>query len=114
MPIPEIFRNLKLDQYYMVLIYVGAFLLILSFFIPIYWLTNQQLGLFAAGMFCIGLGEWKNHKKMIRTVPPDPYTRTGLVIEDKIRKPDAIGYILDLLGFVLFFIGLLNFFGVLK
>ena len=110
MTAPDLLKNLKLDEYYMVFIYLGAFFLVISFFIPIQWLSNEQLGLFAFGILCVGLGEWKNHKLISKIKPPNAYTGGAALIEYKIRMPDFIGNLLIFIGLLFFMGGLLNVF----
>lgn len=67
----DFFKSLKLDAWYMIFVYLGGILHIPSIFIPIQWITNKQLILFSSGMLLIGLGEWKNHKIIVRTESPN-------------------------------------------
>ncbi len=98
MTIPNILENLKLDAYYMILVYLGAFLFVFSLFIPTLWLSNRLLGLFALGIFFIGLGEWKNHKWRSWIKESNVYTGGPALMKVKIREPDIIGYLLDFIG----------------
>ena len=111
---PDLLKNLKLDNYYMVLVYLGAISLILSLFVPTQWLSNKDLGLIASGFFFIGLGEWKNHKVKY-TITNRHVTGVADMIgptkmEHIYRQPDFIGYLFILIGILLILGGLYNVF----
>ena len=107
MATPDLLKNLKLDHYYMVLVYLGAFLLVCSLFIPTLWLSNRQLGLFALGILCIGLGEWENHKWKSWIKEANAFTGGAALMKVKIREPDFIGYLLNLIGLLFLITGIL-------
>jgi hypothetical protein len=57
------FSTLKLDVWYKAFVYVGAPLFLPSLFRH-KGITNGQVHLLGAGLFFIGLGEWKNWKEV--------------------------------------------------
>lgn len=87
----EFFKSFKIDAWYKVLVYLGGILFIFSIFIPTQWITNEQVVLLSSGMLLIGIGEWKNHKYVSWTKPPNVYTGPTAFITTKTRKPDAVG-----------------------
>src|SRR3989344_7124196 len=97
----ELLSNLELDTWYMLFAYLGALLVLLSFFIPVQWLTNKQVGLFGWGLLLIGIGEWKNHKFHSWIKEANAYTGPPLFMQTKIRNPDLLGSFFNLLGVIL-------------
>jgi hypothetical protein len=96
-----ILQSLKLDAWYMVLVYLGTLLLILSFFYPVQGITNMQLILFSCGILSFGLGEWHSHKDIVGIKPPNIYTGPVAVVKGKIKKHDKISSILEIIGIML-------------
>ncbi|MBA2860506.1 hypothetical protein [Methanococcus maripaludis] len=94
----DFFKNLKVDTWYMVFVYLGGILLIFAMFIKTQWLTNKQLIFLSTGMLFVGLGEWKNHKWMSYYKPPNVYTGPTALVQTKIRSSDGLGNFLDILG----------------
>ncbi len=101
MSIPEIFRNLKLDTWYKAFVYIGGITFFASLFFDVKGITNSQLQLLAGGIFLIGIGEWKNHKKLSQIKPPNAYTGPAALVTWTERMPDFIGNIFIILGLVL-------------
>ena len=100
----DILKIVVIDAWYKVLLYLGAGVLAVSFFVDVKGgLTNQQLQLLSGGVFSIGLGEWKNHKVASWIKPPNAYTGGAALMSQKSRKADFVGVALDLAG--LFLIG---------
>jgi len=93
-------KNLKIDIWYKVFVYIGAILIILALFSPVYGLTNKQVFLLGIALFLVGIGEWKNHKIATEIKPPNVYTGSVAIIQYPIRNPDFIGYLFILLGLV--------------
>lgn len=104
----DFFKSLKLDAWYMVFVYLGGILLILSIFVPTQWITNKQLILFSAGILLIGLGEWKNHKYHSWIKPPNAYTGPAAFMQAKMRNADIFGIFLEIVGFVLIVLGFID------
>jgi len=104
---PELFKNLKLDSWYKALIYIGGVLLVLSLFLDVKGITNNQLQLLAGGSFLIGIGEWKNRKVLAWIEPPNAYTGPAGLMQTKIRQPDLLGIIFDIIGVVLIMMGII-------
>ncbi|MDW7777306.1 MAG: hypothetical protein SCH39_13355 [Methanosarcinales archaeon] len=71
---------------------------------------NKDLGLFASGIFFLGLGEWKNHKWISWIKEANVYTGEPALMKKKVREPDLIGYIFILIGISLILGGLYNVF----
>ncbi len=99
--------KLKLDQWYMVLIPIGAIILIFSIIV-----SNKEWFLFGIGFMLIGMGEWKNwkwvHEEQTQTAY-SPY----IVRNIPVRKPDALGTLFDILGVIALIIWGLGFFDVI-
>lgn len=108
MNVSEILKNLALDTWYKVLLYIGAILFILSLVVSIKGITNGQLQLISSGLFFFGLGEWKNRKVMCSFKPSNAYTGLAGILSTKLRRPDTLGMIFDIFGIVLFTIGILS------
>ena len=108
MGLPELFKDLKLDSWYKVFVYIGGAVLVFSVFVDVKGITNTQLQLLAGGIFFLGIGEWKNHKVETWIKPPNAYTGPAAYISATVRKPDFVGIIFDLMGFVLFILGVWN------
>jgi len=107
--VDNLFKTLNLDTWYKVLVYLGGIGFILSLFIPIpiAGVTNKQVISISLGMFFLGLGEWKNHKYLSWWEIPTVFAQT------KIRKPDVIGIVFDIVGLLLLSVGLLDFLGII-
>ncbi len=101
MEIQNLFKNFAIDSWYKAVLYIGAVLLVVSFFVDVRGISNGQLQLLAAGAFLIGLGEWKNHKVASWFKPPFVYTGPPALMSTKIRQPDAFGILLDVAGAIL-------------
>ncbi len=98
----DTFKNLKLDTWYKVFVYLGGVAFLVSLFVEIKGgMTNGQLQLLSLGVFLIGIGEWKNHKTVSWIKPPNVYTGGTALMETNERKPDLFGLACDLLGFLL-------------
>lgn len=106
MEIQDLFKNFAIDAWYKAVLYLGAVLLPISFFVDVRGITNTQLQLLAAGAFLIGLGEWKNHKVASWFKPPNVYTGGPALMSTKIRQPDLAGILLDIAGVILISLGL--------
>ncbi|MDD5639151.1 MAG: hypothetical protein PHO28_04600 [Candidatus Pacebacteria bacterium] len=97
---PEFLKNLNINKWYKVLIYLGLLLFMFSLFIDIKWLTNKEIGLLGLAFLFIGLGEWKNEKVAIEFKQPNAYTGPACILQYPIRKPDVLGWCLLIVGFV--------------
>ena len=104
----DFFKSLKLDEWYMIFVYLGGILLFFSIFVPTQWIRNKQLILFSSGMLLIGLGEWKNHKYISGIKPPNVYTGPAAFIQTKIRHADMVGNILISIGIILIVLGFID------
>jgi hypothetical protein len=106
MSLVEFFKNLVLDTWYKALVYFGGVVLILSLFIEVKGISNNQLQLLSTEFFLFGLGEWKNHKFFPQIKPPNVYTRPALFMNVPVWKPDLLGIVLDLTGIALLVLGI--------
>lgn len=98
MPLPEVFKDLKLDVWYRAVVYIGGVVLIFSFFVEVRGITNIQLQLLAGGFFLIGLGEWKNHIRKSMITPSNVYTGSSAFVTGIIRQPNIIGVLIEIIG----------------
>lgn len=106
----DFLKNLKLDEYYMLFVYLGTFFFVFSLALPTQWLSNERLGLVSLGILFIGVGEWKNHKLVSGIKEANAYTGGPALVTIKIRKPDFLGYLFDFLGILFLFGGLISVF----
>jgi hypothetical protein len=97
----DILKNLLLDTWYKVLVYVGGIIFVASLFVEVKAISNGQLQLLAGGITLLGLGEWKNHKERSWIKPPNVYTGGAALMTATVREPDLVGVLLQLLGGVL-------------
>jgi hypothetical protein len=97
----EFFKGLKLDSWYMAITYLGGVALLLSFFVEVQGISNNYLQILAGGIFLFGLGEWKNHKDESYMKPSNAYTGPAAIISYKIRRPDAFGVLLEVIGILM-------------
>jgi hypothetical protein len=98
----DFLKALKLDTWYMVCVYLGGVILVLSFFIEVKGIANTHLQLISAGIFLIGLGEWKNHKTVSTIKPPNAYTGGAALISYRVRDPDSVGVLMQVGGVIFF------------
>jgi len=106
MNVPEIFKNLIIDTWYKAFVYIGALLFIVTLFVEIKGITNNQLQLLSGGLFFIGTGEWKNWKTASWFKPPNVYTGPPALMSAKLHKPDALGLFFDIIGILLILIAI--------
>jgi len=100
-------NKLKLDIWYKVLIPIGAIILLFAIFT-----SNKELMLLGFGFLFIGLGEWKNTKWIMMEQNASafgPYRSWQVPI----RKPDALGNLLDILGVLALIAWGLGFFDII-
>ncbi len=110
MNLSDFLKNLQLDTWYKAFMYIGGIVLVGSFFLEVKGITNTQLQLVSAGLFFIGIGEWKNHKSESFIKPPNAYTGPAALITHSVWKPDLIGLLLDVAGLVLMIMGIRSIF----
>jgi hypothetical protein len=101
MTIPDAFKNLTLDTWYKVFVYLGGFAFLASLFVGVEGITNGQLQLLSLGIFLIGIREWENRKTANWIKPPNAYTGVAALMSAEVRKPDSFGIACDILGFIL-------------
>lgn len=106
MDIPDILKGLVLDRWYKVFVAVGAILFTISLFVDVKGITNPQIQLISSGLFFIGIGEWKNWKYQYLQKPPNVYTGPAALLEVRVRQPDFLGIVFDLLGAILLIAGI--------
>ena len=71
-----LFEELKIDQWYKCLVYLGGIIFVLSLFSPVQtqYITSESISLFSLGLFFIGVGEWKCQKGRIALKKAGAYT----------------------------------------
>lgn len=94
----DFLKDLKLDDYYKVLIVIGAVVFFGSLVIELKGINNQQGLLLGGALISIGLGEWRNHRTEYKYKPPNAYSGGTMYFEVKYWFPSLIGIILDGLG----------------
>ncbi len=108
----NLFANLKLDTWYLVFVYLGAILFIMTLFVPTQILTNRQVFLISAGLFLIGIGEWRSYRWYSEFKPPNVYTGPAALMRYQKREPDLFCNAAIVLGFLSLLLGGLNIFGL--
>ena len=98
---PEFFKGLKLDKWFMAITYIGGVAFLLSLFFDAKRISNNYLQLLSGGIFLFGLGEWKNHKEESFMKNANAYTGPAALITYTVRKPDVFGFILDGIGLIM-------------
>lgn len=92
-------KSLALDQWYKLLVWLGSIGTLGALFFEVKVLTNLQILCFSIGLFFLGLGEWKSHRK-------EPYKREtthGSTVKgwEEKRFNSIVGNSLSILGIVL-------------
>ncbi|MGB9407204.1 MAG: hypothetical protein WCA89_06670 [Terracidiphilus sp.] len=85
-------------EWYKALTFLGIVVLVVSLFRPAYGLTNPELQLLSAGIFLVGLGEWKHHKTQLGIKPANAYTGPAMALTITVRGHDRLGMILMISG----------------
>lgn len=106
MGIGDFLKGLIIDRWYKVFVYLGALGLILSLFVDVKGVTNQELLILSLGFFFIGIGVWKNEKQESFIKSPNAYTGPAAFIQYTIRRPDFVGVFFEVVGALLFLFGL--------
>lgn len=96
----EVLKNLALDRWYKICIYVGVVLFMAALLHPVQWLTNEQVGLLGATAFFIGLGEWNNEKTAVAIKQANAYTGPAALIQLPVRRVSILGGFLLAVGFI--------------
>jgi len=100
-------NKLKLDIWFKVLIPIGAIILLLASY-----MSDKELMLLGFGLLLIGMGEWKNHRLHSKHIDASAYNAEQW-IHATIRKPNALGILLDVLGIIALIIWGLGFFDII-
>ncbi|MHA1573524.1 MAG: hypothetical protein ACTSX8_05980 [Alphaproteobacteria bacterium] len=108
MAVPDAFKNLALDTWYKVFVYIGGVGFVATLFAEAKGLSNGQAQLLTMGFFLVGIGEWKNHKTAKWFKPPNVYTGGAGLMSTKVRQPDGFGLTCDFLGLLLMLIGFIS------
>jgi hypothetical protein len=112
MNLGDIFKGLKLDQWYKILMAVGAVGFAVALTMDVKAMTNSQLALLSGGFFLVGLGIWKGETTETDILPPNVY-RGGMALKVKVTywSAEPIGCFFDLVGvalIVLFVVSLIR------
>lgn len=102
----ELFKGLKLSDWYMAVLYLGGVALLLSFFFEVKGISNNYLQILTGGIFLFGLGEWRNHREESFIKPPNVYTGGATLFTHTVRRPSVFGLILDLIGLIMIAYGI--------
>jgi hypothetical protein len=109
---PNPVKNIKIDEWYKVLIPLGSAIIVISFIFSFEEYSKKELLLLGGGLVLIGLGEWKNERHTTQYVTQsafNPFMR----ITEKFRRNDKIGVPLEILGLLAVTISLLNIFNII-
>lgn len=107
------FSNLKLDAWYKIFVLIGGIGFLFSLFLPINPITNKQAMFFCLGIMLVGLGEWKNNKIHVQHWDETAFNREQW-IQTPIRKPDALGNFLLILGIIVVVISILDILNIVS
>lgn len=110
---PNPVRNLKLDEWYKVLIPIGGTIMIISLVFTIPEFTKKELFFLGGGLLLVGIGEWKNerfHTQFVDQTVFNPFMR----ISQKYRVNDKLGVPLEIIGIIAIIISLLDILDFIK
>jgi hypothetical protein len=93
-PSVDLFNNLKIDQWFKAVTYIGGVIFVLAIFLPVQVGSNQLVAVLGAGLFILGVGRWKNQKAFAGV-------QGGFKISGEKRIPDLAGLLIELVGWVL-------------
>lgn len=97
------FDNLKLDNWFKTVTYLGGIVVVLSLTVPMQVVSNEVMATIGVGAFLYGIGRWKNRKTFTKFVPGGKLSweqrdtdLTGLFLEFSgvVAVLVAVGYIL--------------------
>ncbi|OIO20897.1 hypothetical protein COV61_00050 [Candidatus Micrarchaeota archaeon CG11_big_fil_rev_8_21_14_0_20_47_5] len=90
----DFLKNLSLDAWYKCFVYLGGIGFLMGLFIPIQTkiISNEQLLLFSFGLFLIGVGAWREWKKIY------PYDE---------RRPTEVDGIMQGVGVILLIVSII-------
>ena len=94
------------DTWYKAVMSLGIMGFIIALIFDIKAISNIQLLLLSLGLFFIGLGEWKNRKKLSYIKEANAYTGPAALITQTVRAPDLVGVLLVALGFLLLIVSI--------
>ena len=101
--------NLKIDYWYKAFIVIGSAFFITSLTIELKGTITNDIGqLLSSGLVFWGTGEWINHPRQCRLIPPgNPYLLpSGSKIIGHNRQSSISGTLFDILSFILIGTGL--------
>lgn len=93
--------NFRVDEWFKLLILLGAILIIISLFITPMVFTSFELFILGSALFTIGLGEWRNHVWSSFQTPQTLFYPSSVARSRK-RFNTKIGTLLDIIGVTLF------------
>ena len=99
--------NLKLKDWYHIMIVTGLFLFILSITVELVAIDNKVVQLFSLSMFFYGLGEMINHPLQERLLPPSIFTGgVPMIGSGHPRKNSPIGIFFLLIAAILLLVSI--------
>lgn len=104
----NILDKLKLDEWYMLFVYIGGIAFLLSLFVPVQSFDNKNISILACGILLIGLGEWKNRGWLQQFKPPNLYTGGPALMTAKVRMPNAVGISFVIIGLFLLVLAIIQ------
>lgn len=96
----DLLSGLALDRWYKVVLWIGAALLIVSVTSDVKLLTNKDISILAAGLICIGLGEWNCEGRQTVFKPPNIHTGPAATITYRTREWNVFGHIMLAIGLI--------------
>jgi hypothetical protein len=95
-------ENLKLDKWFVVLLYLGVLMIAASMIFNVEFLEEKHAFGFGLGLILIGLSFWIAEKNYSQFVPPSAYTGGSAgILQWKNIKHNVVTVILLILGLVL-------------
>lgn len=102
--------SLKLDVWYMFILYMGTFGFFISLFYKPEGVEYNITIPFFFGLILLGLGEWKRERMLHQIKPPNVYTGGTMLISQKIQVMDVLGILLEIIGILLIAFSIWNLF----
>lgn len=103
----DFLKNLALDAWYKVILYLGGIVFVLSIFIPVQGMSSRQVQAISGGFFLLGLGVWMDQKKDTAIQPPNVYTGGHALMLTRHYWAPGLGLLPALGGVALIILGIL-------
>lgn len=104
MVLDKIIERIEIKNWYQILTIISGIILIFALFTETKYIPNKNVILISLGLLIFSLGEWMQRatKVSIREIG---YNK-GLLGQEKIRKMNFYGFLLNILGLFIVYLGL--------